>query len=118
MDTLVSARGCHHAVIGVATREPTEFTDITGHLDRLVSEAGVRVGTLTLQTLHTTTAIVVNEHEPLLLVDFGDCSSGRRPSDAPYRHDDPTPGDCRCPPTSGTTVTRTAGRCCCPPRRR
>jgi secondary thiamine-phosphate synthase enzyme len=41
-----------------------------------------------VQTRHTTTAVVVNEHEPLLLADFAALLSGIAPRDADYRHDD------------------------------
>ena len=59
----------HHR-IHVTTTHPTEFIDLTDRLERLVADAGLRFGILNVQTLHTTTAIVVNEHEPLLLADF------------------------------------------------
>jgi secondary thiamine-phosphate synthase enzyme len=88
MDTLASARGCHHAVIRVATQQATEFADITDHLDRLDRETGVQTGTLTLQTMHTTTAIVVNEHEPLLLVDFERLMDRIAPREMAYWHDE------------------------------
>jgi secondary thiamine-phosphate synthase enzyme len=88
MHTLASARSCHHAAIRLTTRHATEFADITDHLDRLVSEARVRVGTLTVQTLHTTTAIVVNEHEPLLLVDFERLLEKTVPQATAYWHDE------------------------------
>ena len=38
--------------------------------------AGSSTGFVNVQTLHTTTAIVVNEHEPLLLTDFECFSNG------------------------------------------
>lgn len=42
-----------------------------------------------MQSLHSTAAVVVNEHDPLLLVDFSDLLARVAPKDAPYRHDDP-----------------------------
>ncbi|HKC54543.1 MAG TPA: secondary thiamine-phosphate synthase enzyme YjbQ, partial [Vicinamibacterales bacterium] len=41
-----------------------------------------------IQTLHTTTAIVVNEGEPLLLSDFAALLEEAAPRDRRYRHDD------------------------------
>ena len=58
--------------------QPIEFIDLTVKIEALAAEAGIRSGLVNIQTLHTTTAIVVNEHEPLLLVDFGDLLGGRR----------------------------------------
>ena len=78
-----SASTCRHARIRLTTRHPTEFIDLTDRLERLVADAGVRYGILNVQTLHTTTAVVVNEHEPLLLTDFQALletrCAGRRP---------------------------------------
>ena len=72
------------------TNHPTEFIDLTQQLDRLVAESGVETGILNVQSLHTTTAIVVNEHEPLLLDDFRDFLEQAAPRDFDYRHDDAT----------------------------
>ena len=78
METLAPASPAATAGISITTRQPTEFIDLTDRLQRLVAEAGIGVGFVNVQTLHTTTAIVVNEHEPLLLADFGRSSSGSR----------------------------------------
>ena len=88
METLTTASTCCHTRIRLTTRRPTEFIDLTGSLDRLVGEAGVRFGVLTVQTLHTTTGVVVNEHEPLLLADFEAFLERMAPRDGTYRHDD------------------------------
>ena len=82
-------QSCHHARIRLTTRHPTEFIDLTERLERLVADAGVRFGILNVQTLHTTTGVVVNEHEPLLLGDFQGLLERAAPVDARYRHDDP-----------------------------
>ena len=76
--------------IHVTTRHPTEFVDLTDRLERLVADAGFRSGILNVQTLHTTTAVVVNEHEPLLLTDFQALLEAAAPGDGRYRHDDTT----------------------------
>lgn len=82
----VSTR-CHTA-IRLTTRHPTEFVDLTDRLEDLVAFSGVCLGILNVQTMHTTTAIVVNEHEPLLLDDFRSVFERTAAGDAPYRHDD------------------------------
>lgn len=87
MDTLTHAPLCRHAAITVATTLPTEFIDLTRRLEAIVAEAGVRVGIVTVQTRHTTTGIVVNEDEPLLLADFEDLLATLAPDDGRYRHD-------------------------------
>jgi secondary thiamine-phosphate synthase enzyme len=84
------ASTCRHARIHVTTRHPTEFIDLTDRLETLVADAGLRFGILNVQTLHTTTAVVVNEHEPLLLTDFLALLEAAAPGDGRYHHDDPT----------------------------
>jgi secondary thiamine-phosphate synthase enzyme len=89
METLVPAAICRHGRIRVATGQAMEFIDLTARIEALAAEAGIHAGLVNIQSLHTTAAIVVNEHEPLLLVDFGDLLARAAPKDAPYRHNDP-----------------------------
>jgi secondary thiamine-phosphate synthase enzyme len=88
METLVPAAICRHARIRVATERSVEFIDLTARIEVLAGEAGIDTGLVNVQTLHTTTAIVVNEHEPLLLADFEGLLTRAAPRDAHYRHDD------------------------------
>ena len=50
--------------IRIATERPFEFIDVTPDIEALVAQAGIDVGFVNVQSLHTTTSIVVNEHEP------------------------------------------------------
>jgi secondary thiamine-phosphate synthase enzyme len=88
MDTLSPAHTCRHARIRLATTRPTDFVDLTDRLTRFLAETGVETGMVNIQTAHTTTAVVVNEHEPLLLDDFRDLLERAAPRTATYRHDD------------------------------
>jgi secondary thiamine-phosphate synthase enzyme len=88
METATRDSTCHHASIHLSTRYPTEFIDLTDRLERLVADAGICSGIVNVQTLHTTTAIVVNEHEPLLLTDFHALLEAAAPAGRRYRHDD------------------------------
>ena len=88
MDTLTTVLSRRDAAIRLTTHRPTEFIDLTDRLERLVAAAGARNGLLNVQTLHTTTAIIVNEHEPLLLADFQSQLERLAPDDGRYRHDD------------------------------
>jgi len=83
-------RVCQQLRMRVTTTAPTEFIDLTGRLERLVADVGLGAGILNVQTLHTTTAIVINEHEPLLLADFMALLEASAPDDGRYRHDDTT----------------------------
>ena len=88
METLSSASTCRHTRIHLSTCHPTEFIDVTDQLQSFVADCGLRVGVINVQTLHTTTGIVVNEHEPLLLGDFQALLEETAPCDGRYRHDD------------------------------
>jgi secondary thiamine-phosphate synthase enzyme len=90
METLAPAPPCRHTRIHIETRHPTEFIDLTDPISTSVAATGIHDGLVNVQTLHTTTAIVVNEHEPLLLADFAALLARLAPQDALYRHDDMT----------------------------
>jgi secondary thiamine-phosphate synthase enzyme len=77
-----------HTTIRITTERPTAFIDLTQHLEALVAEAGIDAGLVNIQSLHTTAAIVINEHEPLLMADFGALLEKAAPADGSYRHDD------------------------------
>lgn len=72
----------------VATGGPCRFVDITEAVRQRVSRSGVVRGHVTVQTRHTTTAIVVNENEPLLLRDIQELLREWAPRDRRYRHDE------------------------------
>ena len=90
METLSPTSVCSHAKFHFKTKHSTEFIDLTALLEQVVAEADLRSGILNVQSLHTTTSVVVNEHEPLLLADFQTFLQTIAPSDGQYRHDDTT----------------------------
>ena len=90
MEAVVPTRGFGHAHIRIATDHHTQFVDLTERLETLVAQSGIRFGFVNVQSLHTTSAIVVNENEPLLLADFADALERSAPAGALYRHDDVT----------------------------
>ncbi|MCC6163643.1 MAG: YjbQ family protein [Acidobacteria bacterium] len=85
-----SAQAATHLRLEVSTPHRTTFVDITPRLSRFVSRSGIRHGVLAIHTLHTTTAIVLNEDEPLLRGDIIRQLERLAPGDVPYAHDDPT----------------------------
>jgi secondary thiamine-phosphate synthase enzyme len=89
MSAFAPAQSCLHTRFSVASRRPTEFLDVTDRVAALVAEAQLRYGFVNVQSLHTTAAIVVNEHEPLLLSDFATMLERVAPRGATYSHDDP-----------------------------
>lgn len=88
MHTTAPARHRAHTRIGISTERPTQFIDLTDRIEDLVAESGLDFGIVNIQTLHTTTGIVLNEHEPLLLSDFSTLLARAAPRALFYRHDD------------------------------
>ena len=88
MEFLASAAPCLSTTLVVNSAQATEFIDLTDRVAAVVARSGIRHGIVNVQSLHTTTAIVVNEHEPLLLADFTSFLEEVAPCDAPYQHDD------------------------------
>lgn len=78
---------CRHAMLRLKSTRPTEFIDLTDRIRPLVEDARIQVGLVNVQTRHTTTAIVVNEHEPLLFADFAAMLHRAAPANLDYRHD-------------------------------
>ena len=83
-----SSWAVYHQRLTLATREPQQFIDVTERVARCVRLSGIGDGTVTVQSMHTTAAILVNENEPLLLDDLGRVLAGWAPADAAYAHDD------------------------------
>lgn len=75
-------------VLRVRTTRQTQFVDVTDDVAAFVTRHGFTCGAVTVQTRHTTTGIVVNEHEPLLLDDFRRTLERAVPLLAGYAHDD------------------------------
>ena len=65
-----------------------QFIDLTDEVISLVETSGITDGILNIQTRHTTTGIVINEDEPLLIRDLEDQLRRFAPRSRKYRHDD------------------------------
>jgi secondary thiamine-phosphate synthase enzyme len=87
VESRIGAQVCH-LVVPVVTRVPVEFVDITAVLARVVENLGLRDGVLTVYTRHTTTGLLINEHEPLLFSDLQAMFERLVREDAPFAHDD------------------------------
>jgi secondary thiamine-phosphate synthase enzyme len=87
METLTRTSAYRQATIRIETQHPTQFIDITDELQAAVTASGVQTGLINIQGLHTTTAVIVNEHDPLLLSDVAALLERLAPQDGFYRHD-------------------------------
>jgi secondary thiamine-phosphate synthase enzyme len=65
-----------------------QFIDLTDSVQEEVQRSGILCGMMNIQTLHTTTALFVNENEPLLLEDLKQVLERLAPSSANYWHND------------------------------
>ncbi len=74
-------------IIRIRTNEQLQFVDLTDRLTSIVSQSGVTHGVINIQTRHTTTGIVINEHEPLLLSDMKLLLERLVPENENYEHD-------------------------------
>jgi secondary thiamine-phosphate synthase enzyme len=77
----------HHS-LELQTTAPLQFIDLTDEVRALVAQSGVANGMVNVQTRHTTTAVIINEHEPLLLEDLKELLTRLAPPQAYYRHND------------------------------
>ena len=76
------------------TRERLELINITRDLNEVVRKHGLKAGFVLVQSLHTTTAIFINEFQQALLDDiksFLGCVVGRFDY---WRHNDPKISEC------------------------
>lgn len=78
----------HHDEIRLNTTECLEFIDLTAYIANIVSRSGIRHGVVNVQTKHTTTALIINENEPLLLNDLKRMLDTYAPRDGEYEHND------------------------------
>ena len=91
-----TARGprvfCH--AMEYVTNARFEITDITARIASTVRESGVRDGIVHIQTLHTTTALFLNESQQALLHDFETLARMLVDENRSWRHNDPNYSDC------------------------
>ena len=74
-------------VIKLKTAATLDFIDITEKVQKKIKEAGVKNGIINIQSLHTTMAIIVNEAEPLLIMDMKKLLEKLAPRTYKYAHD-------------------------------
>jgi secondary thiamine-phosphate synthase enzyme len=73
--------------ISLKTAASLDFIDITGKIQDKIRKSGITEGIINIQSLHTTLSIVVNEAEPLLIMDMKRLLEKLAPRTAKYLHD-------------------------------
>jgi secondary thiamine-phosphate synthase enzyme len=79
--------------VEIQTRHETEMINITEHIHDLVNASGIMNGTVFVLSLHTTTAITVNEGLPDLEKDIVNLIEKLAPEHATYYHARYLPSD-------------------------
>jgi len=77
----------YHEIVEVKTSFCMEFIDLTDSIQSIVHDSGIQDGIVSVQTKHTTTAILINENEPLLLKDMKSMLESLAPRTRKYLHD-------------------------------
>jgi secondary thiamine-phosphate synthase enzyme len=76
----------HTEYLTITTPSRYEIRDITGEVERVRSAAGLREGFVLVSTMHITSSIFVNDHEPGLWSDIMTWLEGLAPAGKDYRH--------------------------------
>jgi len=78
----------------VATVERVELHDLTERAREFVRSSGIRAGQLIVASMHTTSAVFINEWQEALLFDIRTHMENLVSRGAYYRHNDPEWSDC------------------------
>ncbi len=86
--------GVHVHRIEIDTTKRVEIRDLTAMVQEIVGATGVASGLVTLSTMHTTTAVFVNEPQTALLDDVEQLLERLAPRGEEWKHNDPRYSDC------------------------
>jgi secondary thiamine-phosphate synthase enzyme len=86
--------GVHVQRIEVQTSKRMEIHDLTQTVREVVRTSGVAAGLITVSTMHTTTAVFVNEPQSALLEDVQQMLERLVPRGDDWKHNDPRYSDC------------------------
>jgi secondary thiamine-phosphate synthase enzyme len=81
-------------VLEWVTADRLSLMNITDRIEDIVRQSGVREGLVHVQSLHTTTAVFLNEWQDALLDDMKTCLESLVVRERPWRHNDPRFSDC------------------------
>jgi len=81
-------------IVDWITSERMQLINITDRINEIVHKSGVRDGLVHLQSLHTTTAVFINEWQDALLHDVKSFLDQIVTRDQGWRHNDPQFSDC------------------------
>jgi secondary thiamine-phosphate synthase enzyme len=76
----------HTSYLTITTKTRYEIRDITDEVERVRNESGLYDGTILVSTMHITSSIFVNDHEPGLWRDILEWVEKLAPSGLDYAH--------------------------------
>lgn len=84
----------HNKIIDWLSSDRMQLSNVTDRINEVVRKSGIRNGLVHLQTLHTTTAIFINEWQDALLQDVRAFFERVVDCNQYYFHNDPNCSDC------------------------
>ena len=81
-------------IVDWITNERMQLINVTDRINEIVRKSGVREGVVHLQSLHTTTAVFLNEWQDALLHDVRKFLDDLINRENPWRHNNPQYSDC------------------------
>jgi secondary thiamine-phosphate synthase enzyme len=81
-------------IVDWITSDRTQLINVTDRINEIVRKSGIRDGIVHLQSLHTTTAVFINEWQDALLHDVKNFLEELIRREHGWRHNDPNYSDC------------------------
>jgi secondary thiamine-phosphate synthase enzyme len=81
-------------IVDWITNDRMQLINVTERINEIVRKSGIRDGLVHLQSLHTTTAVFINEWQDALLHDVRSFLDDLVSREVYYRHNDPAHSDC------------------------
>ena len=81
-------------IVDWITSDRTQLINVTDRINDIVRKSGIRDGIVHLQSLHTTTAVFINEWQDALLHDVRSFLEDLVRREHAWRHNDPQFSDC------------------------
>src|SRR5271154_428805 len=81
-------------IVDWITHDRTQLLNITERINEVVRKSGIRDGLVHLQSLHTTSAVFLNEWQDALIHDVKGFLEHMVERDQYFRHNDPLHSDC------------------------
>src|SRR5438105_15862764 len=81
-------------IVDWITSDRMQLINVTDRINDIVRKSGVRDGIVHLQSLHTTTAVFINEWQDALLHDVRSFLEDLIAREQSWRHNDPNYSDC------------------------